>query len=187
MHGELNTNPSLLGLRKVDEINEGKLVICGAAKSHGLVILGIIFVPESVWIQSEKFLLEASELVLSHVTMEFSSDWKIQKINEEEGPFSHATELQLFVLIVNKFDKPFSVVFFECVIWEILGNLPWVLDAIVAKQVHSVSMRPDLAIPNLEVALIELSFFDVLSFTVPCLVEGLWQVLEVFRNLSRFA
>ena len=114
-----------------------------------------------MWIQSEKSLLKLSELVLSHVSVETSCNWKVKELDEEESPFSAFTELQLFILMVNEFDKLFPVVLFKSVVGEIFGNLPWVLDAIVTKDVHSVSMGPDFAIFNLEVAFTDLLVFDV--------------------------
>jgi len=114
-----------------------------------------------MWIQSEKSLLKLSELVLSHVSVETPCNWKVKELNEEESPFSAFTELQLFVLMVNEFDKFFPVVLFKSVVGEIFGNLPWVIDDVVTKDVHSVRMRPNFGISNLEIAFTDLLVVDI--------------------------
>jgi len=89
--------------------------------------------------------------------------------------------------MVNEFDKLFPVVLFKSMVGEIFGNLPWVLDAVVTKEVHSMRVGPDFVISDLEAALTDLPLFNVVCVFFPCMVNDLRQFFEVFRYLCRLA
>lgn len=103
-------------------------------------------------IESEERLLELNKLVLSQIAVVQPSNGQVEKPDEHEGPLGAGTVPQPLVLPVDEFHEPFSVGLVEGMVWEIFGDLPWVRDAVVADEVHSVVVGPDFGITNLVVA-----------------------------------